>query len=99
MKYITYEKQNLTWQILYSPNGEDGESIIGNITDETYLKPFNVNEYEAEDKLIANDENMYVTTDIQGRLFIWQVGAKVSDMNGRIIPGCYKVRKIGILVN
>lgn len=101
MKYLLYpkESENMKWSFIYcNKNGkETGEDIVKAIVFQTYVGKFIATEHEPLGNLIKNDESLYITRNAYGILNIWQVGSKLEDMTGTIIPHTYKVRNIGML--
>lgn len=48
---------------------------------------------------VKNDENIYILYRITDEPELWQIGSKVSDITGYIVPGLFHVRKIGVFVS
>ena len=104
MKYVTYNKDsdNMKWSMVYcNKNGnETPEDIVKEISSEYYIGEFHKESHtNVAGSEITNDENLFILLNFYGVNYIWQVGAKVCDMNGVIIPNLYRVRKIGYLID
>ena len=103
MKYVLLVKDGEVWKdwkVLFcnkNPLETTAEDVIKSMVSELYCGPFKKEDYEAIDKPIVNDDNLFITSDMYGTRNIWQVGPKFADMEGLIIPGAYSVRKIGYL--
>lgn len=102
MKYITVDKENddMKWSNIYCNLGgkETAEDIAKAIITHHYIGKFNKEDHmNAGCPKIKNDENLFMLGDLYGTINIWQIGGKVSDMTGCIIPHLYKVRRIGVM--
>ena len=104
-KYVVLDSSyNIKWELIYcnnhsERNNETDEEIAKALTSHIYDKKFNSNEYIcANGPNIRNDEKLFVLTDMTGLQNIWQVGSKVYDITGCIIPHVYQIRKIGIII-
>lgn len=97
---MTYLVKNKEWQYLYCSNDDTDDNIIRSIVSESFVGKFNKEDHNYSVGLkIENDSKLYITRDIEGHMNIWQIGSKMTDMEGFIVPHVYKVRKIGILIN
>lgn len=102
MKYITFDKDSdqLKWSKVYC--NKNGNETALDIILATLPYDF-LGEFHSKDHLsagcpkIKNDDNLFIIRNKYGSLEIWQVGGKVSDMTGAIIPNLYKVRQIGYM--
>lgn len=98
MNYVVFDDA-YKWQITYcnKQESEKSEDIIKS------TMFFYRGKFKADDHVcingpkIKNDENLFILNE-SGNDYIWQVGSKVTDMSGFIIPHAYYVRKIGILI-
>ena len=102
MKYITVDKEldDMRWSRIYCnlDGKETTEDIAKAIITEYFIGKFNKEEHmNAGCPKIQNDENLFILRDSYGCRNIWQIGGKLSDITGFIIPHLYKVRKIGIM--
>lgn len=102
MKYITVdrEREDMKWSKIYcNLNGkETPEDIAKASVSEFYVGKFNKEEHmNAGYPKIQNDENLFILRDLYGTNNIWQIGGRLTDMTGFIIPHLYKVRRIGVL--
>ena len=102
MKYVVYDKETLHWEMIYCGQVPDKEKLL-----ETAAKSMLMgNDYEKfnmEENLcvvgeeIKNDDNIFILSEGNTR-YLWQLGSKVADMTGVLVPGLYYVRKIGMVV-
>lgn len=99
MKYMLYEKDQISKAIIYCDKSENetAEDIAKAIGANNFVGKFIAEEHIATSSRIKNDNNMFILRDAYGHDNIWQVCEKVSDYNGAIVPHLYRVRKIGIL--
>ena len=98
MRYITTGEEK--WSNVYCNFSwkETNEDIAKAIVTEFFVGKFNVEEHmNAGCKKIKDDSNLFILRDSYGCDNIWQIGGKVTDMTGFIIPHLYKVRKIGVM--
>ena len=58
------------------------------------VRVFNAPEFNCQDT-VKNDENLFYFYNGCIVSDVWQLGPKLSDMCGQIVPNTYKVRKIG----
>lgn len=95
-------KKQLLYANCHEKRDETGEEIIKGIVSEIFVEKFDKTKFEKnqyyEGRCIVNDENIYITRDVNGHLNIWQICGKVSDMENAIIPHTYYVRKIGFII-
>ena len=99
---MTYNKEIVksSWKQVYcNLNGDEtAENIVKAITNFIYVGKFNKDEHLcAGCTKLKNDDNLFILINDNGAKCIWQVGSKVEDMTGCIVPHLYKVREIGIL--
>lgn len=103
--YVIFNKSDIQWQMVYCNchelDHEMPEEIVKAITSYNFIGKFYKDDYicmnDGRDA-IKNDNNLFVLSDYSGVKYIWQVGSKVADMEGFIIPHAYYVRCIGIVV-
>lgn len=100
-KYVLFDKNGLYWEMVYCTidNKEDPmEEIAKSMFQGNEFAKFDASKYVCINSgRIKNDENLFILNDA-GAQYIWQLGSKVSDMVGAIIPHLYYVRKIGVLI-
>lgn len=106
MKYITHSKSiDSEWKIIYcncQDKKETNEDIVKAIISEFFVGKFSSNDYEPllSECEIKNDDNVYITRDLDGKSNIWQVSSgELTDMEGFKIPHAYRVRKIGFILD
>lgn len=102
MKYITIDRENedIKWSKIYcNLNGkETPEDIAKAIVSEFYVGKFNKEEHmNVGCPKIQNDKKLFILRDLYGTNNIWQIGGRLTDMTGFIIPHLYEVRRIGVL--
>ena len=62
----------------------------------TSVEKFDKDKYESfESHEIRSDEDIFIFHMPNNRAELWQIGSKVVDYFGNIIPGLYHIRKIG----
>ncbi len=99
MKYLPFEKQQITSVMIYcNKNGEEtAEDIAKAITTDFFIGAFKAAEHVSVASPIKNDKDMFILRDILGRDNIWQVCGKMLDYTDAVIPHLYSVRKVGIM--
>lgn len=102
MKYVIFDKESYVWQMIYcnnhKPDGEILEDIAKAMVSFQYCGKFSSEESTCMNSGgIKNDSNIFIMSE-NGVQYVWQLGSKVSDMEGFIIPNLYHVRKIGMIV-
>lgn len=102
MKYIVYDKETLNWEMVFCSSKKEGDELLEDIAKAMFMgsdfQIFHADEHICiNEKGIKNDNKMFVLYR-NGFYDIWQLGSKVEDMSGFIIPGLYYVRKVGLLV-
>ena len=101
MKYMLFEKPE-EWQLIYctfdhSDMFRDVE--IARRIPNLHWEKFDMTRATSfDDREIKNDEKIFIIEDFDSKRSLWQIGSKVSDMNGTIIPHLYQVRRIGTIV-
>ena len=102
-KYVTFDKDSLCWCTIYCDkyNCQVKESIkeIGKaMISYDYQGLFDRNQFVCVNGTeIKNDNDVFILRE-NSVDYIWQLGSKVADMEGVIVPNLYKVRKIGMIV-
>ena len=101
-KYVIFDKQSYIWQMVYcnnhKPDGELLEEIAKAMISFQYCGKFSLeNTVCMNSSGIKNDNGIFIMSE-NGVQYLWQLGSKVSDMEGFIVPHLYYVRKIGMLV-
>lgn len=102
MKYILFDKDNCKWQMVYCTDDMDQDLLLQNISkamlmDNDFM-PFHTKEHccvNGED--IKNDDKLFSLSE-NGVRYLWQLGSRVSDMTGIIIPHTHYVRIIGKMI-
>lgn len=103
MKY--YLLETAPWEIFYSAATKTTEELVNNFVSAyagyTKAEKFDKTKYQPAKHMsgVKNDENIYILYQITGEPELWQIGSKVSDITGYIIPGLFHVRKIGAFVS
>lgn len=102
MKYVIFDKESYVWQMIYCNNHKPDEEILEDIAKSMvsfqYCGKFSSEESTCMNSGgIKNDSNIFIMSE-NGVQYLWQLGSKVSDMEGFIIPNLYHVRKIGMIV-
>lgn len=103
MKY--YLLETAPWEIFYSAAAETTETIVNEFVsayaDYTKAEKFDKTKHQPAKHTsgVKNDENIYILYRITGEPELWQIGSKVSDIAGYIVPGLFHVRKIGVFVS
>lgn len=101
-KYVIFDKESYVWQMVYcnsqKPDGETLEDIAKSMVSFQYCGKFSsVVSVCMNGGGIKNDSNIFIMSE-NGVQYLWQLGSKVSDMEGFIVPHLYHVRKIGMIV-
>lgn len=101
-KYVIFDKNSYVWQMVYcnshKPEGENLENIAKAMVSYQYCGLFSSDNFVcANGSGIKNDDKMFILGE-DGVQYIWQLGSRVSDMEGFIVPNLYYVRKIGMIV-
>ena len=102
MKYIKFEKEMTKWEMVFCRTDKEGEEFLQEVAKAMY-EGDNFKIFHTEENIcinsgkIKNDRNMF-TLQSGGTINIWQLGSKVEDMSGFIVPNLYYVRKVGILI-
>jgi len=97
-KYVLFE--SVSWQMIYCDQDDDKNKLLKNIS-EAMLYGSDFEKFHSEDydcvnsQGILSDENIFLLAEGNVR-FLWQLGSKVSDMIGNVIPHLYYIRKIGM---
>lgn len=99
---MIFDKENYVWQMVYcnnhKPDGEVLEDIAKSMVSFQYCGKFSSeNAVCMNSGRIKNDSNIFIMSE-NGVQYLWQLGSKVSDMEGFIVPHLYHVRKIGMIV-
>lgn len=103
MKYYLIE--TAPWETFYSAAAETTETIVNEFVSAyaDYIKAekFDKTKHQPAKHMsgVKNDENIYILYRMTGKPELWQIGSKVSDITGYIIPGLFHVRKIGAFVS
>lgn len=100
MRYIVYESDQITKELLYSTKGDTTEDIIKGLITHIYEGKFDHSSHICVNGGgIKNDTNLFIMRSvIDGNPYIYQVCEKVSDCTGFIIPGAWYIRKIGLMI-
>lgn len=101
-KYVIFDKESYVWQMVYcnshKSDVEELEDIAKAMVSYQYCGKFS-----SEGAIcmngggIKNDNKIFIMSE-NGVQYLWQLGSKVSDMEGFIVPHLYHVRKIGMIV-
>lgn len=98
MKYITLKSKDDYSMVYCNLNGKETAEDIIKATLNYFIGKFNANEHmSCGCNKILNDENVFIMENNDSGYELWQVGSKVSDMTGAIIPHLYYVRHIGYM--
>lgn len=102
MKYVVFDKESYVWQMVYcntnKQDGEEVENIAKAMVSYQYCGKFSSKSSICMNSGgIKNDSAIFIMSD-NGVQYLWQLGSKVSDMEGFIVPHLYYVRKIGMIV-
>lgn len=98
MKYYLHE--TAPWEIFYSAATWTPEELVNNFVsayaDYTKAEKFDKTKHQPAEHMsgIKNDDNIYILHRINGEPELWQIGSRVSDITGYIVPGLFHVRKI-----
>ena len=102
MKYALYDKETLRWEMVYCGQVINKENLLETVA-ESMLMGNDYEKFNTEISVcvvgeeIKNDDNIFILSEGNTR-FLWQLGSKVADMTGVLVPGLYYVRKIGMVV-
>lgn len=102
MKYILFDKEGLYWRFVYCTCDEETENLLENVAKSMFCG-VDFKKFDSKENIcingrgIKNDEKIFSICDCGAR-YIWQLGSRVEDMAGFIVPHLYRVRKIGIMV-
>ena len=97
MKY--YLLETAPWETFYSAAAETTETIVNEFVsayaDYTKAEKFDRTKHQPAKHMsgVKNDENIYILYRITGEPELWQIGSKVSDITGYIIPGLFMSEK------
>lgn len=108
MKY--YLLETAPWEIFYSAAAETTETIVNKFVSAyagytragyTRAEKFDKTKHQPAKHMsgVKNDENIYILYRITGEPELWQIGSRVSDITGYVVPGLFHVRKIGAFVS
>ena len=102
MKYVLFDKNEKDWQMVYCTQDNDEELLLESIS-KAMLRGDGFKKFNAKEGVCMNDggiknDSMIFSINECGVRYIWQLGSKVSDMAGFIVPHLYRVRKIGMIV-
>lgn len=102
MKYVIFDKESYAWQMVYcnvhKQGGEELEDIAKALVSHQYCGKFSAETATCMNGGgIKNDTEIFIMNE-DGAKYLWQLGSKVSDMEGFIVPHLYYVRKIGMIV-
>lgn len=100
--YVIFDKKTYVWQMVYCnshrPDGEELEDIAKAMISYQYCGKFSSGGTACMNGGgIKNDTEIFIMNE-NGVQYLWQLGSKVSDMEGFIVPHLYHVRKVGMLV-
>ena len=102
MKYYLIE--TAPWEIFYSVATKTTETLVNDFVsayaDYTRAEKFDKKKYQPAEHMsgVENDENIYILYRITGEPELWQIGSRVSDITGYIVPGLFHIRKIGAFI-
>lgn len=101
MKYLLFDKPE-EWQLIYCSTGcydiRGDIEIVKRIPSVHWEKFDTAYAVSFDGREIKNDEKIFMIEDFDSKRSLWQIGSKLSDMNGTIIPHVYQVRRIGTIV-
>ena len=102
MKYVLFDKNEKDWQMVYCTQDNDEELLLESIS-KAMLRGDGFEKFNAKEGVCMNDggiknDSMIFSINEYGVRYIWQLGSKVSDMAGFIVPHLYRVRKIGMIL-
>lgn len=101
-KYVIFDRKSYLWQMVYCNNHKPDEETLKDIAKSMVSLQY-CGKFSSDGSVcmngggIKNDSNIFVMSE-NGVQYLWQLGSKVSDMEGFIIPHLYHVRKIGMIV-
>ena len=102
MKY--YLLETAPWKIFYSAATWTPEELVNNFVSAyagyTRAEKFDKTKHQPAEHMsgVQNDENIYILHRITGEPELWQIGSRVSDITGYVVPGLFHVRKIGAFI-
>lgn len=102
MKYYLHE--TAPWEIFFSAAAKTTEKLVNNFVsayaDYTKAEKFDKTKHQPAEHMsgIKNDKDIYILHRINGEPELWQIGSKVSDITGYVVPGLFHVRKIGAFI-
>ena len=102
MRYVVFDKGHCDWDMIYCNCHEDREEteeeIVKALVSFVYVGTFSACENVCMNSgTIHNDSKVFILADLSVQ-YLWQIGSRVSDIEGAIIPHTYYVRKIGMIV-
>lgn len=108
MKY--YLLETAPWEIFYSAATWTPEELVNNfvsayrlttIADYTKAEKFDKTKHQPAEHMsgVENDEDIYILHRRTGEPELWQIGSRVSDITGYVVPGLFHVRKIGAFIS
>lgn len=101
-KYVIFDRESYLWQMVYCNNHKPDEETLKDIAKSMVSLQY-CGKFSSDGSVcmngggIKNDSNIFVMSE-NGVQYLWQLGSKVSDMEGFIVPHLYHVRKIGMIV-
>lgn len=101
-KYVIFDRESYLWQMVYCNNHKPDEETLKDIAKSMVSLQY-CGKFSSDGSVcmngggIKNDSNIFVMSE-NGVQYLWQLGSKVSDMEGFIVPHLYYVRKIGMIV-
>lgn len=102
MKY--YLLETAPWEIFYSTATKSTENLVNNFVSAyagyTRAEKFDKTKHQPAEHMsgVKNDEDIYILHRRSGEPELWQIGSKVSDITGYVVPGLFHVRKIGAFI-
>lgn len=102
MKYVLFDKNAKDCQMVYCAQDNDEELLLESIS-KAMLHGDSFKNFNAKEGVCMNgggikNDSMIFSIDECGVRYIWQLGSKVSDIVGFIVPHLYRVRKIGMIL-
>lgn len=107
MKYYLFE--TAPWEIFYSAATWTPEELVNNFVSAyagytragyTRAEKFDKTKHQPAEHMsgIKNDGDIYILHRRSGEPELWQIGSRVSDITGYVVPGLFHVRKIGAFI-
>lgn len=103
MKYYLFD--TAPWEIFYDISARTGAEAIRSFV---HAYPGIYSHVERFDQklhmpaghtsAICDDSSLYVLHTKNGEPELWQAGDRVSDITGYVIPGAYRLRRIGAFI-